>query len=123
VNGAGELGLDTPGADQRAAAGTGRDGTGARRGAETPDALVTLKTAVRDGRVAITIGDRGAGIAHGDLLHVLDPYFTTKRGGTGLGLPIARNIVEGLGGSLTISSIPGRGTVIDIEIPIVFSTP
>ena len=36
-----------------------------------------------------------------DLPRVFDPYFTTKRGGTGLGLPIAKNIVEGLGGTIT----------------------
>ena len=40
---------------------------------------------------------------------IFDPYFTTKRGGTGLGLPIAKNIVEGLGGTITVSSTPGRG--------------
>jgi two-component system sensor histidine kinase HydH len=50
--------------------------------------------------------------------HVFDPYFTTKRGGTGLGLPIARNIIEGLGGTLTIASAPGRGTEIRVELPL-----
>ena len=44
-------------------------------------------------------------------------YFTTKRGGTGLGLPIAKNIVEGLGGAITVSSVPGHGTHIRVEIP------
>ena len=62
--------------------------------------------------------DRGAGIAAGDLPRVFDPYFTTKRGGTGLGLPIARNIVEGLGGVISITSQPGLGTEIRIELPI-----
>jgi signal transduction histidine kinase len=80
---------------------------------------VTIKTAVRDGRATITIGDRGAGIAPGDLPHIFDPYFTTKRGGTGLGLPIAKNIVEGLGGAVTVSSAVGRGTQITIELPVV----
>ena len=57
-----------------------------------------------DGRAAITIVDRGVGIDARDLSRVFDPYFTTKRGGTGLGLPIAKNIVEGLGGTITVSS-------------------
>ncbi|HXD73438.1 MAG TPA: ATP-binding protein, partial [Vicinamibacterales bacterium] len=51
------------------------------------------------------------------LSHVFDPYFTTKRGGTGLGLPISKNIVEGLGGTITIASAPGRGTEIRIDLP------
>ena len=48
---------------------------------------------------------------------MFDPYFTTKRGGTGLGLPIAKNIVEGLGGTIAVSSDPGRGTRIQIAFP------
>jgi two-component system sensor histidine kinase HydH len=78
---------------------------------------VTLKTEANHDRAAITISDRGAGIDVRDLPHVFDPYFTTKRGGTGLGLPIAKNIVEGLGGAITVSSVLGRGTNIRVEIP------
>jgi two-component system sensor histidine kinase HydH len=91
----------------------------ARHAATGDGGGVTIKTAVRDGRVTITIGDSGAGIAPGDLPHIFDPYFTTKRGGTGLGLPIAKNIVEGLGGAVTVSSAVGRGTQITIELPVV----
>jgi signal transduction histidine kinase len=91
----------------------------ARHAATGDGGGVTIKTAVRDGRATITIGDRGAGIAPGDLPHIFDPYFTTKRGGTGLGLPIAKNIVEGLGGAVTVSSAVGRGTQITIELPVV----
>lgn len=129
LDGAGPAGPDLHGtqADQ-GSVGNGRRGTDAeRQGAgqsilAPQEPLVTLKTSARNGLVAITIGDRGAGIAPGHLLHVLDPYFTTKRGGTGLGLPIARNIVEGLGGSLRVSSLPGRGTDIEIELPLESST-
>ncbi len=65
----------------------------------------------------IVIADKGAGIAPADLPHVFDPYFTTKRGGTGLGLPIAKNIVEGLSGTIAVSSDSGRGTEIHIVFP------
>ena len=82
------------------------------------DAAVVVSTCATDDRVAIVVADRGAGIAPADLPRVFDPYFTTKRGGTGLGLPIARNIVEGLGGVLSITSPPGRGTEIRIELPV-----
>jgi signal transduction histidine kinase len=78
---------------------------------------VTLRTR-RDGNaVSISVGDTGVGIDRSDLPHVFDPYFTTRRGGTGLGLPISKNIVEGLGGSITAASEPGRGTDILIVLP------
>jgi signal transduction histidine kinase len=79
--------------------------------------LVTLSTAVKDGRVAIVVADRGAGIDPTHLPQVFDPYFTTKRGGTGLGLAIAKNIVEGLGGTIGVTSTPGAGTEIRISLP------
>jgi two-component system sensor histidine kinase HydH len=80
-------------------------------------APVTLSTRIDVDRLQIAIADRGVGISGDDLAHIFDPYFTTKRGGTGLGLPIAKNIVEGLGGTIGVSSLPGRGTEIRIELP------
>ena len=58
-------------------------------------------------RVLVQVRDRGAGIRTKDLAQIFEPYFTTRRSGTGLGLPIARNIVEGLGG--TSGHTHGRG--------------
>ena len=81
---------------------------------------VVLKAAAAGDRVTITIIDRGPGVAPADVAHIFDPYFTTKRGGTGLGLPIARNIVEGLGGTITVSSSidpDEHGTEIRIDLP------
>ncbi len=80
----------------------------ARRAAESDDARVSVSTRLDGRSVAIVIADRGAGIDRADLPRIFDPYFTTKRGGTGLGLPIAKNIVEGLGGTITVSSTPGN---------------
>ena len=68
--------------------------------------------------MSIVVADSGAGIATGDLSRVFDPYFTTKRGGTGLGLPIAKNIIEGLGGTISVTSTPGRGTEMRIDLPL-----
>jgi signal transduction histidine kinase len=85
-----------------------------------PDPPVTLAASAAGDRVTITITDRGVGVAPADVSHIFDPYFTTKRGGTGLGLPIAKNIVEGLGGTITVSSsIDSRehGTEIRIDLP------
>jgi signal transduction histidine kinase len=67
-------------------------------------------------RVAVSIADSGLGIEPEDLSRIFDPYFTTRRAGTGLGLPIAKNIVDGLGGAITVASTPGTGTTIRIEL-------
>ena len=82
------------------------------------DALVSISTRRRADRAAIVVTDRGEGIDPGDLPRVFDPYFTTKRGGTGLGLAIAKNIIDGLGGTIGVTSTPGRGTEIRIELPL-----
>src|SRR5207237_5269263 len=84
---------------------------------------VTLRTRSNGDRVRIVVADRGEGIAAGDLAQIFDPFFTTKRGGTGLGLPIAKNIVEGLGGTIAVTSTPGYGTEISVDLPFDSSGP
>jgi signal transduction histidine kinase len=82
-----------------------------------PLPAVEVRTARRNGTVAIVVADRGGGIAPDDLPRVFEPYFTTRRTGTGLGLPIARNIIEGLGGTIVVQTHPGDGTEMRIELP------
>ena len=95
---------------------TGTDGPAASVGViEAP--TVRLQTRFANGRAIILIEDHGTGITPADLAHIFDPYFTTRRAGTGLGLPIAKNIVEGLGGSVSVSSRVGHGTEIRIDLP------
>jgi signal transduction histidine kinase len=78
---------------------------------------VRLQTRAAGGRVTITIADRGVGITPEDMAHIFDPYFTTRRAGTGLGLPIARTIVDGLGGAIAVTSEPGVGTEMRLDLP------
>jgi signal transduction histidine kinase len=78
---------------------------------------VVLSTRAAGDRVEVRVADQGPGIAAADLAQIFDPYFTTKRGGTGLGLPIAKNIVEGLGGTIGVTSVPGSGTELIIDLP------
>ncbi len=96
----------------------GATGAGQQYGQGQLDPPVKLKARAVDDRVTITITDRGAGVRPSDVPHIFDPYFTTKRGGTGLGLPIAKNIIEGLGGSITVSSVVGQGTEIRLEFSL-----
>ncbi|MGE5278628.1 MAG: two-component system sensor histidine kinase NtrB [Acidobacteriota bacterium] len=72
-----------------------------------------------EGRIEVRIADQGCGIAPSELPHVFEPFYTTKGPGkgTGLGLPIARNIVLEHGGSIRIESEPARGTVACVELP------
>jgi signal transduction histidine kinase len=81
-------------------------------------APVVLRTECPGPRVVrITVADRGRGIAVENLARVFDPFFTTKRTGSGLGLAIAKNIVDGLGGSISVASDPPRGTTVQITLP------
>lgn len=99
------------------AVAAGASGAGTVSPDRVPVALTTRRGT--NGQVSIAIRDRGAGIAAEDMAHIFDPYFTTRRAGTGLGLPISKNIVEGLGGSIAISSEPLAGTEIRIDLPLV----
>jgi two-component system sensor histidine kinase HydH len=69
-------------------------------------------------RFLILVSDKGSGIAAEDLPRIFDPFFTTRRTGTGIGLAISRNIIEGLGGRITVASTRDRGTDVRIELPL-----
>jgi len=72
---------------------------------------VTAKT----DRLILEVEDTGVGIEKEMLERIFEPYFSTKDVGTGLGLPIAKKIVEDHAGSIHISSEPGQGTKITID--------
>lgn len=65
----------------------------------------------------IHVTDTGPGIPPDVIKKVFQPYFSNKRGGTGLGLPTTRRLVEEHGGTLTVHSDPGRGTDFIITLP------
>ena len=94
-----------------------RDAVAANPAATGATQPIRLRTRLQGpGRIAIEVRDQGTGIASDDLGRVFDPYFTTRRTGTGLGLAISKNIVEGLGGNIGVSSRPGQGTEVRIEL-------
>jgi signal transduction histidine kinase len=79
---------------------------------------LTLGAAVTDGGLALTVTDSGAGIPPELMPRVFDPYVTTKTKGLGLGLTIARRIVEAHGGRVAVESQPGRGTCFRVTLPL-----
>lgn len=66
----------------------------------------------------ITVRDDGVGMTPEVLERIRKPYFTTKEGGTGLGVAVARGIVEQHGGHMDIKSASGKGTTISIVLPM-----
>jgi two-component system sensor histidine kinase AtoS len=77
---------------------------------------LTTRRSDRD-RIVVEVQDDGVGIAPEDLSRVFDPFFTTRKTGTGLGLAITRNIIEGLGGTITVASRRGEGTTVRLDLP------
>jgi len=71
-----------------------------------------------DDTVRITVSDQGKGIAPEHLPNIFRPFFTTKGHGTGLGLSLARRIVEAHGGTIHVGSTPGEGTQFAVELPV-----
>jgi len=70
-----------------------------------------------NGQIVIEVGDNGCGIK--DTQIIFEPFHTTDlKKGTGLGLPIARKIIEEHGGRIDVESTPGRGTTFTIRLPI-----
>jgi PAS domain S-box-containing protein len=87
-----------------------------------PPRHLTLTTAVNAARTAVTleVGDTGPGIPEDVQRRVFEPFFTTKAGemGSGLGLPLCRNIVEGHGGTIRLVSQVGHGTTVSVTLPV-----
>jgi signal transduction histidine kinase len=79
--------------------------------------LVTLTTAPTAQGVQLEVEDQGHGMDEETCQRALEPFFTTKSRGTGLGLPICQRIVESHHGTLTIQSTLGRGTAVGVHLP------
>jgi signal transduction histidine kinase len=87
------------------------------------DTTIRLSARATEAGATIAIGDGGIGIDEADLPHVFTPFFRGDRsrsratGGVGLGLALARRIVEAHGGTIDIASKPGHGTIVTLALP------
>ena len=85
--------------------------------ASPPSGSITVKTRQIDGMVEIAVIDRGSGIQPKLLESIFNPFYTTKAGGVGLGLAIVSKIVDEHGGSISVESEPGEGSVFRVYLP------
>ena len=79
---------------------------------------LTLTGAARStGLVSVEIRDTGTGMSEEQLARALKPFHTTKAKGLGVGLPLARRIVERMGGRIVLASRLGEGTTVELTLP------
>ena len=89
-----------------------------------PGGRVTLASTTASGEIHVTVADEGPGISGSELPHVFERFYRVdktrarKQGGTGLGLPIAKTIVEAHGGRIEVKSRLGEGTRMSVYLPL-----
>jgi len=84
---------------------------------ETGGEIVLGSRALADGRIELAVSDNGRGMDEAEREQALEPFSTTKKKGTGLGLPIVHKIVRDHGGTLEILSAPGEGAKVRLLLP------
>lgn len=84
---------------------------------------LVVRTQCPGDEVRLDLIDTGRGIAAAHLPHIFDAFYSTRPGGSGLGLPTARKIVEAQGGRITVESEPDRGTKFTIHLPKLAALP
>lgn len=86
--------------------------------AMTRDGMLTVQTGQTPDTVWISIADTGGGIPREQINHIFEPFYTTKKKGTGLGLMIVRRIVQQHRGHIELESDVGKGTTFRISFPL-----
>src|SRR5215203_126452 len=86
------------------------------------DAPVDLSLSREDGHAVISVADRGCGIPEGEIPHIFDRFYraqgSSRADGTGLGLALAREITDHLGGEIRVQSHPGTGSTFSVALPL-----
>jgi two-component system, OmpR family, sensor histidine kinase KdpD len=89
-----------------------------------PGCPITISTAERNGFLHLSVADQGPGIDETEAALIFEKFYRVKNqrfrvDGTGMGLPIARAIAEAHGGTLSVESRPGQGSVFTFSLPLV----
>ncbi|MEW9900445.1 ATP-binding protein [Chitinivorax sp. PXF-14] len=84
---------------------------------DQPEPMITVESAVVNGKVSVSVMDNGPGVSQELLGRVFEPYMTTKQKGTGLGLAIAKKILDEHGGAIHIANVEPRGARVEITLP------
>jgi two-component system nitrogen regulation sensor histidine kinase NtrY len=87
-------------------------------GVPAPAVRISATLQAASGFIRIDVADNGPGFSEEELSRLFEPYFSRKKGGTGLGLVIVRSIVTDHGGYIRVLSREGGGTVLVMELPL-----
>lgn len=86
---------------------------------ENKSPLIILKTEIKDSLFKIIIEDNGVGIADEHLKRIKEPFYTTKKNGTGLGVSLSCEIIDAHGGTIDFKSLQFEWTKVEITLPII----
>jgi signal transduction histidine kinase len=88
----------------------------------TEDTPIDLSLSREDGHAVISVADRGCGIPEAEIPHIFDRFYraqgSSRADGTGLGLALAREITDHLGGEIRVQSRPGAGSTFSVALPL-----
>lgn len=84
------------------------------------DGTVWIRTKILDGHIQVEVEDNGEGIPVPIIEKIFEPFFTTKepKKGIGLGLALCYELIKGMGGTITVKSRPGNGTIFYVKLPV-----
>ena len=86
--------------------------------ASLPSGTICLDVSATEQTIVLTIKDTGCGMSEEQLQAIFEPFVTYKNGGSGLGLPICKHIVEAHGGTIDVTSLLGSGTTFCVTLPV-----
>ena len=85
---------------------------------EPSQRALALAVGIEAGQGELSVADHGPGIAPEALPRLFEPFFSTREGGLGLGLPLCETLAQSMGGSLTAANRPDGGAVFVLRLPL-----